>query len=130
MKPLLLAESYVAWHYGRAYSDMFRVWMNLIWFIFNFFSIFLLLSTFFQPWKRMDEAYPKGFDPGGWASVVIVNILMRLVGMAARGILILFGLALASLLFLAGILVFIIWTIMPLFLAVLILLGMYLLLHG
>ena len=130
MKPLVLAESYTRWHYGRAYRDMFAVWMNLLWFIFNFFSIFMLLGTLFQPWKRMGEGYSKGFDPAGWAETFIVNTLMRIVGAGARLTLILFGLLLAALLFFAGVIFFIVWTIMPVFLIAVILLGIYLLFHG
>lgn len=130
MKPLILAHSYVIWHYGRAYRDMLAVWGNLLWFIFNFFSIFMLLGTLFQPWKRMGEGYPKGFDPGGWASAVIVNTLMRVVGAVARGILILFGLFFAALLFFTGVVFFVAWTVMPIFLIAVIFLGVYLLLNG
>jgi len=130
MQAATFALHYTHWHYGRAYSDMYRVWMNLFWFIFNFFSVTTLLSTFLQPFKRMDEGYPKGFDPSGWAQVVIVNVLMRFVGMMMRAIMILFALFLSLLLFLFGIIVFVVWTIMPAFLVAIVVLGMYLLIHG
>jgi len=130
MKPLVLAESYIAWHYAKAYRDAFAVWMNLLWFVFNFFSIFTLLSTFWEPWKRMDEGYPKGFDPGAWLSTLVVNMLMRIVGMVTRAVLILFGLVFAALIFFAGILFFALWTVMPALLIGIILLGVYLFLYG
>lgn len=130
MQLLVLVESYIAWHYGRAYIDMYRIWMNLFWFIFHFFSISTLLSTFFQPWKRMDEQYPKGFDPAGWAGVIIINTLMRLVGMTVKAVLILFGLFLSLTLLLVGLVVFAVWTAMPIFLVSIIALGIYLTIHG
>ncbi len=130
MQPLVLAESYIMWHYGQAFRDMYRIWMNLFWFVFNFFSITVLFATFFEPWKRMNEQYPKGFDPAAWAAAVIVNTLMRLMGMIVKTIIILFGLLLALLLLLAGLAVFAVWIIMPIFFVALIVLGIYLLIHG
>ncbi len=126
MPPLILVESYVGWHYGRAYSDLYHVWMNLLWFAFNFFSIFLLLQTLFAPWKRMDEGYPKGLDIQGWLSTLTVNTLMRIVGAATRLFIVLIGLAFASAIFLGGIIVFVVWTIMPVFLISTLFLGVYL----
>lgn len=130
MSPLILAESYIAWHYGRAYTDMFRVWLNFLWFVFNFFSIFTLLSTLFAPWKRMDEAYPKGLDIFGWLSTFIVNMLMRFVGLVTRTIIVLVGMIFATIVFLGGMAVFMVWTVMPIFLIVTALLGAYLLIYG
>lgn len=130
MQTLELAEHYTRWHYGRAYVDMYRVWANLYWFIFHFFSVSTLLRTLFQPWKRMDEGYSKGFDPGGWISTFFVNIVMRIVGMMVRLILISAGLVCALILVLAEIVWFALWTVMPAFISVLIVLGLYLLIHG
>lgn len=130
MPPLVLAASYAHWHYGQAFRDMYRVWTNLIWFVFNFFSIATLISTFFQPFKRLDEGYPKGFDPAAWIQTLIVNVLMRFVGAMVRATLILIGLFFALLVSLGGLLVFAVWIIMPVFIVAIVVLGMYLLIHG
>ncbi len=112
-KPLILIESYFAWHYGRAFTDMFYIWMNFLWFVFNFFSVSVLVHTFFDPWKRMGEAYPKGFDIAGVVSTFVVNTLMRAVGIMVRLIVLSLGFAIALFVFVAGILIGILWALAP-----------------
>jgi hypothetical protein len=129
-KVFSLAEHYFTWHYGQAYADIYHVWLNFIWFIFNFFSINLLISTLFSPWKRMGEEYPAGFDIGRAAETWIVNILMRFVGAGTRFIVICVGLFFASIVFLIGLIVLAVWTIMPAFFVALIILGLSLIIYG
>jgi hypothetical protein len=129
-KTVSLIEHYFTWHYGRAYADIYHVWMNFIWFFFNFFSINLLISTLFSPWKRMGEEYPAGFDIGRAISTWVVNILMRFVGAGTRLIVISVGLLLASITFLLGLIIFAIWTVMPIFFVALIILGISLIIYG
>lgn len=130
MKPLILTESYFAWHYGRAFIDMFHIWMNFLWFIFNFFSISALINTFFDPWKRMGESYPKGFDIAGVVSTLVVNLLMRVVGIMVRLIVLSIGLAFAVVIFVAGITVGILWALMPVVFVALVILGIHLFYYG
>lgn len=78
----------------------------------------------------MDEEYPKGFDVFGWFSTLIINMLMRIVGVAVRMLIIFIGLLFASMIFMGGILILAVWTIMPIFLVLILSLGLYLLSHG
>ncbi len=129
-KPLILIESYFSWHYGRAFVDMFHIWMNFLWFVFNFFSISALINTFFDPWKRMGESYPKGFDIAGLISTLVVNLLMRVVGIMVRVIVLSIGLAFAVVIFVVGITIGILWALMPVVFVALVILALYLIFYG
>src|SRR3989344_1970853 len=59
---------------------------NISAFVYQFFSVDMLLKTFFQPFKRMQEDYTRGFDPSGYAETFIVNAMMRVVGMVIRAV--------------------------------------------
>ncbi len=130
VKMLSLLEHYLVWHYGQAYRDIYHVWMNFIWFCFNFFSITDLFASLFQPWKRMGEDYPKAFDLAKIVSTFIVNILMRIVGAMVRLIVITIGLTFASLVFFIGLAILLVWTVMPVFFVAIIVMGLSLIIYG
>lgn len=130
MKPLILTESYFSWHYSRAFVDMFHIWMNFLWFVYNFFSISALIETFFDPWKRMGESYPKGLDIPGVISTFVVNALMRIVGIMVRLIVLGIGLAFAVVIFAAGIVVGILWALMPIVFVAIVILALHLIFYG
>lgn len=111
--PLFLPY-YFFWHYGRALSDFFRVFGNLVWAAVNFFSIRVLIKTLLAPWRRLrEERQQPGFDLEEWFGDKIVNSLMRLVGFFVRSITILIGLTIILLILIIGVISFIIWLLMP-----------------
>lgn len=111
---LSLFSSYIAWHYSQALSDLSRNVMNIIWFLYNFFSIPILLQTFFSPFQRLDESYGKGLDLERFASVLIVNTLMRVIGMVARTAFIAAGVVSIVIAAMGGAVIFAAWLAMPL----------------
>lgn len=111
---MLFIPYYISWHYGRALTDIFRIWTNFLWFIYHFFSIPFLLSTLFSPWRRLHETYKGGLDFAELGTTIVINILMRIVGAVARLAIILFGLGILLSFFVLGILFFILWVLMPL----------------
>lgn len=82
---------YTKWHYGQGLKELFGVTNNFLWFVGHFFSFKLLLNTLFAPWKRLGENYSGGFNLEAFASALIVNTLMRLVGFITRIIILLIG---------------------------------------
>lgn len=114
MSPFVVFPYYLAWHYTYAIRDFFTIWGNLQWFIYQFFSISVLLKTLFSPFKRLKE---KGADSlidfEGFFESLIVNIVMRLVGFILRTIIIIFGLVVLVLSFFIGIFAFLFWLILP-----------------
>jgi len=113
MNFLLIIPYYFSWHYRQGILDYFKVWKNLVWFLWNFFSIKVLLKTFFTPFERLKETYRGGLDLEGFAASIVVTTLMRVVGMVFRTILIVVGLISLIVFIVGGLLGFFIWLILP-----------------
>ncbi|GMQ95440.1 MAG: hypothetical protein BMS9Abin13_554 [Patescibacteria group bacterium] len=126
---LRLAGAYFIWHYSAAFVDIVRILKDLLWFIYHFFSLPLLFSTWFSPWKRIEEEQAHtGFDIGNFFSALLVNVIMRLVGFLMRSTLIIAGalsLVLGSAL---GILFLVVWFFLPPIIIIISLKGIILLL--
>jgi len=83
---------YLKWHYGKALATTFVFWKNILFFLFNYFSLKNLIGNFFSPWKRLADSYPKQFNIKVYFGIFVVNTLMRIVGIFLRSIMIIFGL--------------------------------------
>ena len=105
--------SYFIWHYTQAIEDFIGISRNFIWFLYNFFSIPVLLKTFFSPWKRLNEAYRKVFNIEEFLSSLVVNVLMRGVGIFIRAITLLLGLASLILAFVLCTVILLGWLVLP-----------------
>ncbi len=130
MNSALFVGSYVAWHYGAAFKRMYGIWTNFLWFCYHFFSLPVLLKTFFAPWERMHESYGKRLDPEAIAGAFIVNMLLRLVGMTLRLAVIVVGVAMFVITCIGGVLFFIAWALLPVGLLYLIFFGITNIVHG
>ncbi len=107
------------WHYGEALKDIVRVWTNLLWFLYNYFSLPLLSRTLFVPWRRIhEERSKKGFSVEDIAEKVVTNTIMRLVGALVRFSIIVMGTVVIFIFFWAGLLFYIVWIFMPLLIPV------------
>ena len=113
MELVLIITGYLRWHYGRAFADILVVWTNFFWFVLHFFSIPLLARTLFSPWKRLHEEYQLGFHPGVFFSSLIVNFIMRIVGAAARFIIIVMGMLILTMVTVVGVVFLLFWTVAP-----------------
>jgi uncharacterized membrane protein len=127
MSLLKLVGYYFLWHYTQAFADITRKYLNILWFVLNFFSIPELLRTFFSPFQRIREGYGGGFDPGEFLSILLVNTLMRIVGMVARSFLIVAGFCVLAAVFVGGLLFFAFWIFLPFVIAGLFVAGVKLL---
>lgn len=126
MTSLPTIASYLIWHYTKAFRDLIIVWGNITWAVTNFFSIPLLLRTFFAPWKRMEDEPEEGNTEDFFATA-LVNFLSRIVGAFVRFWIVLIGLfALVGML--AGLLVvLVVWLLAPFIALALIVFGFTLL---
>jgi hypothetical protein len=114
MRLIELFWRYFYWHYGRAFADLTKAYVTVLWFIWNFFSIGELLMTFASPFQRIQERYGGGFDLEEFFSIIVVNILMRIVGMVMRSFVIAIGIVVLLSALLGGLLFFIAWVFLPL----------------
>lgn len=104
---------YFKWHYSRAFSELFHVWMNFVWFVIHFFSLSELAHAWFAPFKRLTEERGSLFSFEDLAGFVIINLFSRLLGALLRTILIVTGVVVLLLLTALGILSFIFWITAP-----------------
>lgn len=110
MHVFLALPYYISWHYSTAISDMKNIWKNFIIFLYSFFSLSLLIKTLFSPWHRMTENYDRIEDFFG---NLVVNTMMRLVGVVVRLIFILLGIISIGLCIVFGIIAFALWLALP-----------------
>lgn len=112
MSPVQLPITYLLWHYSIAWEDLFRLYRNLAWFLWNFFSIRILAETLIAPWHRRKERPEK--DTAGILGSFILNSILRLVGFFIRTLTILVGLLTLILFSLLFALFLILWPFLPL----------------
>lgn len=124
MKLFGLVPIYLSWHYGSGILDLLNIWKNFLWFFYHFFSIPLLARTLFSPLMRLREGYPRGFDIEAFASTILVNIVMRIVGAFLRTFLIALGILVLILLLLCGPALLFLWLILPAAIPALIVMGL------
>jgi len=103
----------IFWHFIEVPKEILKGWKNFLLFNFNYFSIPLLLKTFFSPWRRYRESYGRGFDIGRFLETLFANIIYCALGAIMRSFLIIIGLFTEVFIFFAGLLVLLGWIIMP-----------------
>ncbi len=107
-------KDYFAWHYLRAWKELFHVWLNFLWFVIHFFSIPELFQSLFAPWKRITEERKRGFSFEDLAAFVIINLLSRCIGAVLRATIIVAGLCVLTLTIIAGVVTYLFWLCAPL----------------
>ncbi|HEX9721943.1 MAG TPA: hypothetical protein VGA53_01630 [Candidatus Paceibacterota bacterium] len=113
MNAVLLVK-YIKWHLLDAPLGLAKGWGNILWFNYNYFSIGLLLKTYFAPWRRITWDYGRGFDIGRYLFIFSSNVISRVLGAVMRSFLILAGLFLQALLCFAALATLALWLALPL----------------
>jgi len=114
------------WLWVRGVAEYLRAWINIHWFLYHYFSVPVLLRTFFAPFHRLRERRMRGFDLEDWASVIAVNALMRVVGMVVRATFLFIALAVELAAFVVGALFFALFTALVISVPLLFILGLLL----
>lgn len=107
---------YLEWHFLDVPKDILRGWKNCLKFNLNYWSVPLLLKTFFAHWHRYSYSYGRGFDPKRYFEAFTFNMISRILGAVMRSFLIICGLLTEIFIILAGAIVFLLWLLLPLFL--------------
>ena len=115
---------YFIWHFIEAPRGIVRGWKNFLLFNLNYFSVGLLLKTFFSPWRRYIWEYPRGFSFGKYAEVFLSNLVSRVIGAILRIFLIFAGILIEIFIVIAGAIIFLVWLALPLLLTIGFLLGL------
>lgn len=104
---------YLSWQFWEMPKELFLAWQNFLKFNLNFFSVLLLLKTFFSPWRRYKLSYGKGFDVGRYLEAAVSNLIFRILGALIRSVVIFIGLLAEALIAAIGIIVFLGWLVLP-----------------
>jgi len=107
---------WVFWHFIEMPKNILQSWKDIFRFYLNYFSIPLLLKTLFAPWRHNLLLYPKGFDLGEYFEIFISNLISRTIGAILRFFLILIGILIEILIIFFGLIMFLAWFILPIFL--------------
>lgn len=122
-----IISAFVKWQFFDVPKNILKGWENFLKFNLNYFSVPVLLKTFFSHWHRYRYSYGKGFNPGRYFEVFIFNMMSRVIGAVLRTFFIVIGLSVEIFLFFAGLILFLGWLILPLVLITLFLYGFWLL---
>jgi len=104
---------WIFWQFFEVPKNILKAWRNFLKFNLNYFSIPLLLKTFFSPWRRYKVSYGKGFDFGRYFEALFSNLIFRILGAILRSFLIFIGLLVEFFIIFAGIIVFFGWLVLP-----------------
>ena len=110
-EPLFFQRIY--WQFWEMPKNILRAWKNFLLFNLEYFSIPLLLKTFFSPWHRYKWSYPRGLDIGKYLEIFISNLITRALGVVLRSFLIFFAILTEIFIFLLGLIIFLGWLILP-----------------
>lgn len=106
---------FVFWHYGKGFQSLLKIWLNFLWFSFEFFSVKELVFTLLSPWHR-DSApkYWRGFNLARSFELFVGNALSRIVGAIVRASVICIGIVFFLFVLCAGLVAVAVWILLPL----------------
>lgn len=113
--------SLIYWHFFEVPKNILKIWKNFLKFGLNYFSIIILLKTFFSPWRQYKWSYGRGLDIPRFFETLFSNLISRFLGATVRSVIIIIGLLFEVFILIFGILFFLGWVFLP----VILILGLY-----
>jgi len=104
---------WISWQFFDVPKNILKAWKNFLDFGLYYFSVSLLIKTFFSPWRRYKWSFGKGFDIGKYFEAFFSNLIFRILGAILRCFLIIIGLLFEIFIVFAGAIVFFGWLILP-----------------
>jgi ATP-dependent Clp protease ATP-binding subunit ClpA len=106
---------YIKWHFVKVPKRLLKITDNFLEFFTHFFSIPLLLQTFFTPWHRVVEIKKeRGLHIGKSIERLIGNIFSSFIGVLLRSLVFIIWLLLVLETALFGLLAVLLWLMLPL----------------
>lgn len=103
----------LTWQYLDVPKEILKGWKNFLWFNLNYFSIPILLKTFFSHWRKYRYPYGRFFEFWKNIETFVFNMMSRIIGTILRTVFIIIGLATEILIILGGAVVLIGWLLLP-----------------
>ena len=88
-------------------------WKNFLLFNLNYFSVQLLLKTYFSHWHKYQYPYERVFEFWKNTEVFIFNMMSRIIGAIVRTFIIIIGIISEILIIILGLIIFLGWLILP-----------------
>ena len=110
----IIVKEFVEWYFKEMPWEILRIWKGYLKFFLNYFSLPLLIKTFFAPWKNYRWDYGRGFELKRYLWVFTSNMISSVLGMIMRSIVIGLGLLIEIGVFLGGLLGLLFWFLLPL----------------
>lgn len=109
----LMILQFLIWQFFDMPKAILKGWRNFLLFNLNYFSIPILLKTFFSHWHRYYFPYGKKWDPMRWIEAFVGNIFSRIIGIIFRTVFIIIGLLIEIFILIVGIIIFVSWFVLP-----------------
>jgi len=106
---------FLKWYFFYVPQEILKRIRNLVRFGVYFFSVSLILKTFFSPWKRLQDSYRVSiFDFRRYFEKILGNLISRVIGMILRFCLLIAFVFFEILVFFLGLVILISWILAPL----------------
>ncbi len=104
---------FIEWYFYDQPRKILKTWKGFLLFNLEYFSVFLLIKTFFRPWRQYAWSYPRGLDIPKYLEIWFSNQITRVIGMILRALIILAGVFFEILILIIGFWIFIGWILLP-----------------
>lgn len=121
--------TYFSWWYGQGMIDFYQAILVMTGKIYAYFSVFTLIRTLFDPWKR-DNYSVENASLQARLKIALDNLLSRLIGSVIRIFTMLFGFFVTTAFFLFMMLILVLWLTLPVVVLFLIINGIRTVLNG
>lgn len=103
----------LVWQFFDVPKEILKIWQTFLYFNFNYFSVSILLKTFFSPWRRNRSSYGGIFEVGKNFESFVFNSMSRIIGAILRTFYIVLGVITEIFILVVGPIVLIVWILTP-----------------
>jgi len=103
----------LTWQFFDAPKAILIAWKNFLLFNLNYFSIPLLLRTYFSHWHRYSYSYEKVFEFWKNIEVFVFNMMSRIIGAILRTFFIIIGATVEVAIVMIGLIILLTWLALP-----------------